>query len=325
MTTITGSLDSWRAVSARREWPSLLIGNGSSIAVSHRFAYARLKDEAPLTPADDEIFTGVGTEDFEQVLAALNQAALVCDALGHSSQDAMTAYASVRDALLIAVRKVHLQHREVPTTTLLAIEDALAAHRSVYTTNYDLLTYWAIMSRDEGPRIRDYFWNSGASFNIRDVESWDDTSTVLWLHGGLHLYLDSSTGLTKKLTGGGLLSAPLLTASSSRTPLFVSEGRSRDKLRSIRGSDYLTFAHERLVQDDSPMVIFGHSLGNGDAHIAESICASPRRSVAVALLPDTERRIIARKAYMLSTLTNQRLSFFDATTHPLGDGGLLVP
>jgi len=323
MVTVDESLDDWQSLAKRYEWPLMLTGNGASIAVSRRFRYDSLYVHAPLDRSDRRIFNEIDTTNFELVLDSLRHASAICGVLGHSSSDAAAHYSSVQQALIRAVRAVHPGWNEVPPSTDRAIEGAISQHEVVFTTNYDLLSYWAIMSHRPWPRVRDLFWGTGNTFDMTNTALRGTATVILYLHGGLHLYQDSVTGATGKWSGtDSLLNlSSRLGGTTRKRSLFVSEARSVDKLRSIRGSDYLSFAYEQLATDERSIVVFGHSLSDGDRHIVDALNSAPRtRRVAFSLRPDPNpHEIIAAKTRIRNTLTSARVHFFDSTTHPLGD------
>jgi hypothetical protein len=311
----------WSTISDRFANANLLLGNGSSIAVSPDFRYSSLHARATLTTTDQAVFTAADTTNFEEVLRHLRQAGLVCDAFGHDPDDARESYDRVQRALFSAVRRVHPDWGSVPETTLTRIERALAKHDMIYTTNYDLLAYWAIMSRE--PRIKDFFWNPGGEFDALNVGR-GSSSCILYLHGALHLFQDPRTGGAGKRTAaaGNLLQQG---RSKRAGTLLVSEATSQEKLRSIRQSDYLSFAYRELADDSGSLVVFGHSLGEQDRHLVDVIDDHHRRLVAVSVMPGRRRKVIRAKLDYTDALPNQTIHFFDATTHPLGDPALRLP
>jgi hypothetical protein len=257
MTEVNDDLPHWDDLSSRYERSGLLIGNGASLAVWDRFGYKSLYEEAPLESADEKVFAASDTTNFELVLDALRLSEVVCKAVGHDSEDVHSRYLSVRSALFEAVRRVHVPWEDVPEATFTTIERELRRYAVIFSTNYDLLAYWSIL-HPPAPNIRDYFWNSDLSFDSTNVQVSGSAPTILYLHGGIHLYMDTRTGKTIKRSplSGSLLNFSDM-ASGTRKPLFVSEGRSRDKMRSIRRSDYLSFGYESLTEYQDPLVIFG--------------------------------------------------------------------
>jgi Domain of unknown function (DUF4917) len=143
---------------------------------------------------------------------------------------------------------------------------------------------------------------------------------VLYLHGALHLYRDEDGDTRKLAAGGGLTLLQLFDAIGERDPVFVSEGSSVDKMNVIRNSDYLRFAYENLAADHGPFVIFGHALGEQDAHIAEAL--NREIDIAISVLPCTDAEYTQKQGHYHEVLPNATLKFFDATTHPLGAANL---
>lgn len=108
-------------------------------------------------------------------------------------------------------------------------------------------------------------------------------------------------------------------------PLFVSEGASKAKLRTIGRSPYLSFCLDSLRDDQENTVVFGHSLGDQDKHIIAALNKGASREVAVSLYPRTKDQLnIQEKARITHLLGENKLRFFDSTTHPLGDPTLTI-
>jgi hypothetical protein len=96
---IDGSLRAWGEVAGECEWSSLLLGNGLSRNVSSDFAYPSLYDEArrgtsteSLTTVDRELFSVLGTRNFEHVLSELAAAIRMTEALGRDSKPYLDRY-----------------------------------------------------------------------------------------------------------------------------------------------------------------------------------------------------------------------------------------
>lgn len=58
--------------------------------------------------------------------------------------------------------------------------------------------------------------------------------------------------------------------------LFVAEGTSDKKLDQIRRNGYLSYCLDKLARTASPLVVFGHALGESDAHICDAIANAER-------------------------------------------------
>jgi hypothetical protein len=302
------------------------MGNGSSCAVSSRFAYRSLYDVAPLTSDDRELFDALGTTNFEEVLDHLRTASLVCRQLGHRSSEVRRRYDSIRDALLAAVHAHHVDWSEADAgDRLLQIRNALRAYEAVFTTSYDLLVYWAIMNAGTPPGagFGDLFWNSSHVFDPFDTEPFDNKTLVYWLHGGLHLYRKRNGETKKRINlGPGLLAS---FGRPNRVPLFVSEGTWQQKRRAIRRSDYLEHVFITFAATEGPLVVFGQALGKSDHHLVEAVKRCPTRDIAYAVHPTSRPSANLQRAQIEKLFPKASIVFFDSTTHPLGSPTLIVP
>ena len=321
-----GKLLSWDDI-ANAPWSNLLLGNGSSIAVSAAFGYSSLKSiaikHADLTPSDDQIFSEFHTTNFEEVLGALQTAIRVQAARAKGTRALEETYDRIREALVRAVHSVHVRFDDAEQSgTLGLLASALRQYGSVFTLNYDLLLYWARMSCDDAwTAFKDYFWTN--PFDIADTGTSGSPTTVLYLHGGLHL-VRTRTGRTKKRTNHGASLLETFGRVRSEIPLFISEGSSKSKLRAILRNDYLTFAREQLGQCQGKVVVFGFGFGRQDHHIVKLMQRWESRTVAISVRdrdPVRNRREMRR---IQAQLPSASILFFDAPTHPLGDTALAV-
>lgn len=313
-------------------WPTLLVGNGASINLSAGFSYPSLYRAADLSSAARELFAEFDTTNFELVLQLLGDAGRVGAALGsprNSLRLIGAEYANIRDALFGAVHTTHIEHGAIPNETLLSIGEHLLGYRRVFTTNYDLTAYWALMSVGKIGRVTDFFSRRGETdgpltFDNATATRLGRRTQLLYLHGGLHLWHDEYTGITGKWQhhdGAGLLDlADRYRQHPHRQPLLVSEDTTTDKLRAIRRSDYLSFALRQLALEHHDLVIFGHSLNPTDRHIAEAINTGPARRIAISLHTTSNQRRLDRRMAELCDLFDERhqVLFFPAGSHPLG-------
>jgi hypothetical protein len=73
------------------------------------------------------------------------------------------------------------------------------------------------------------------------------------------------------------------------------------------------------------MVVFGSSLSEQDQHLADALNEHPERPVAVSLRPGHRDDLRARRVDIYGRLKTKKLTFFDATTHPLGLAEIAAP
>jgi hypothetical protein len=336
---INSNLLDWSAVPDRFKKGALLLGNGASRVVWDKFKYPSLFDEAktrishPLSVEDQKFFADFKTENFEQILSALSTAVSVSTILGQDPQaiqQIQQRYRSIQRALVEAVNSVHIKRHKLPDVNLEQIRKALLSYDVVYTTNYDLINYWAIMLNDDAKGFKDFFWSGPSldSFDILDTKVPPNVTKVIYLHGGLHLYHFPTTGRShkmRKVSTSNLLrqfgSLPV-----GAVPLFVSEGTADQKKISISRSSYLSFAYDHFRQYSGPLVVFGHSLGDSDEHLVDVIKQWGNRPIAISVVNDPNpKAITAFKGFLNKRIPRAQLIFFDAKTHPLGDPKLNVP
>ena len=185
---VDAQLEDWNALRAATTLDGLLVGNGASRAVWDDFGYdslfenARTVEEKPLSQSELSVFEALQTRSFEQVLSALKTTSRVNKALAVSSAAPRNRYYAIKEALINTIHSVHIPWRLVKPSTLATIHQELASYPTVFTSNYDLLNYWAIL---QAPGIDDLFRSADASFDLRNTVT--DTTRVLYLHGGLHL------------------------------------------------------------------------------------------------------------------------------------------
>lgn len=311
----------------------ILVGNGASRAVSPRFDYGSLYEtacafvEGPhLNTLAQELFDELETKNFEQVLSTLASARLVNRLLNLPLQEIEAQHELIRSALVHAVRSIHVTRFEVPDSTLDEINAALHRYDYIYSTNYDLLIYWAVMRNEAG--FKDYFW--GSQFDLADSDIYGDPTRILYLHGALHLYGNAGRRTYKRQnsSAGNLLETfgQPLPHDETAVPLFVTEGSSDDKLRSIYTSDYLAFAYAQFSKHSGPLIIFGQSLDKDfDGHLLRAILKSSNLKLGVAIHAGSTSNVAQTKAEWLAKFPPAyQIKFFDSTTHPLGARDLLI-
>jgi len=330
----TDDLDAWPEVDAAIGTDAaLLLGNGASIAVWSGFAYrslhrAALREvEHPLDEDDVALFREFNTTDFEAVLNGLVTARRVGETLALETIHLRDRYRSIQRALRESVGRAHVTHDAIPASTLDNLRTAYRRYRSVYTTNYDLILYWAILSQPPDPaEFVDFFWGPGVTFDVWQVDVRSATATaVLYLHGAIHLRR-TADGIARKETAGpagNLLDAFSAPMSADETPLFVTEGTTQEKLRRIGSSDYLSFALDHLRDDSRNLVILGHALSGQDEHILKAVNEQPARTVAVGIHAGGGS-VRSKKLAFAARLKTADVRFFDASTHPLTAPALAV-
>lgn len=327
---LTGELEDWTTLNSSIGFTELLIGNGASLAVWRKFAYFSLFDEAqttknrPLSPTELSVFRALDTSNFEQVLSALKNSIRVNAALTINSSSPRHRYFAIKEALIHAVRSVHIPWSQMQASSLTRINSALSQYQTVYSGNYDLLNYWAVMQAPEA--FEDLFRGPDSTFDLGNNNPQGSATRMLYLHGGMHL-VKNFDGSTRILNSSeSTLLASFAINHLGDIPLFVNEGSSADKLKAIRSSDYLSFCYSQLAQPKETLCIFGHNLAAQDQHLVQALQQARLKTLAISIYPHNPMFIQQQKQHYTTLFAEQdvELRFFDALSHPLGDPALRI-
>lgn len=291
----------WTQISHLYHRGTLLLGNGSSIAVAPSFGYSSLSEHVQnnglLTDDIIQLFQSFRTSDFELILRLVWQASNVNTSLGIPDDRTHQAYMRVRDCLIQAVRNVHPEYSSVQRH-LPQMYEFLKSFDTVLSLNYDLLVYWTMtygLSVPDGHIFKDCF-----SGNARFDDNWkryrnvfrERTNTlVFYPHGSLALCRNSIEQEFKiHAAGGSLLEAILDEWKTERVvPLFVSEGVAAQKVTSIQSSYYLsTVYREVLASERRAMTLFGWGIGEHDRHLLRRMRGTGIERVAISVYGDDQ-------------------------------------
>lgn len=331
---------------------NLLLGNGFSIACEPAiFHYGSLFDQADFSaiPEVRRAFDLLGTHDFEVVIRALEQGSALAsiylpgdgDSARRMSEDALR----LKELLVATVARNHPERPgDIGDERFFACRQFLSHFLSgptrgrVYTVNYDLLLYWALMQEHDpfegNPAniITIDGFGSGeddphAEYVVWKAESTANLQCVHYLHGALHLF-DAGAELRKYTwirSGIPLVDQARAAIQDGFYPLFVSEGESSGKLAKIRHSAYLQHSFKSFYtvmgQANQALFIYGHSLAQSDSHILSHIGRGRCRKVYISLHGDPNsdsNQFIARRAEELGEMRPRRnpvtIRFFDSST-----------
>lgn len=259
----------------------LLLGNGFSVACNPIFRYSSLYEAAVAAGLSDRaqaVFKRLGTTNFEGVMKLLEDSHWVARNYGltqSTSESEMLADVEViKRTLIAAVASNHLAHSGCVSDLQKQYASAfLAPFQAVFTTNYDLLAYWVSMS---GSKVlfQDGFREDDADREAPYVvfsERLGRNRGLLYLHGALHLHL--AHGELRKhcwsRTHRPLTQLVREGLDAGNYPLFVAEGSAEQKLEQIQRVGYLWYCLDKLARIQSPLVVYGHSLGPSDQHIVD--------------------------------------------------------
>ncbi|NUJ06924.1 DUF4917 family protein, partial [Bacillus paranthracis] len=171
---------------------NLLFGNGFSMHFNSGFSYNNLYEESKnlFNIEDEKMFELFNTRNFELVLKALYTAIKTNYVFDIKDEQVNSSYKRIKSGLIDAVRKVHPQLEELHPNKERQLKWAfMLFKKSIFTTNYDLLPYWALLSRGvQG--VSDGFGFDKKSRQImfgKGAGSSDESPLELYyLHGALH-------------------------------------------------------------------------------------------------------------------------------------------
>ena len=133
----------------------------------------------------------------------------------------------------------------------------------IFTTNYDLLLYWLLISSP-----KDYCDGFGTrTGELRFEKNYPYAHRYFYLHGALHLFTAQDDVRKVKVKRKSLRETLAETMAAHNYPLFISEGTHESKRRRIESSPYLRYALEQLCASRGTLVTFGLGfLGERPSH-----------------------------------------------------------
>ncbi len=312
----------------------VLLGNGFSRACRDDiFSYDALFNQAKfegLSPASRNAFGALNTTDFEVVIRALKQAALLAavylDNNPELAQRLNGDADGLRELLATTIAASHPDRpADIPNEQYAACRGFLSNFKRIYTVNYDLLLYWALMQEEIEPQI-------GFDDGFREPEdgpaeyvTWDvqktDEQNIFYLHGGLHIF-DAGPELQKFTwcnTGIALVDQIREALETNRFPLFVAEGSHDSKLERIQHSGFLNRAYRSFAAIGGTLFIFGLSFADADEHVLRLLDKGKAKEAFISLHGDLgsqgNMRIVNRAELMKNRRPARRplaVEFFDA-------------
>lgn len=336
------ALPTYDSVRRKLQKPSLLLGNGFSVACRHDiFTYKALYDQADFTSLSDcakNAFTSIGTVDFEEVIRSLFVASKLADCYATIDPELCERFEADAEGLKnLLASTIARNHPELPSDIrpeqYAACRRFLSPYGRVYTLNYDLLLYWAIMQdeprvplpADDGFRQPDH---GPCEYVTWDMGEATTHQKLFYLHGALHLF-DKGSELRKftwRGTGKRLVEQIRSALDEGMFPRIVAEGTSQAKLDRIMHSAYLSRALRSLQGIGNDLVVFGMALSENDEHILNYVIESKVKRLFVGIFGDPEaapnRELMERAHALPARRARNRpleIQFYDsATAKPWG-------
>ncbi|MBD1865113.1 MULTISPECIES: DUF4917 family protein [Trichocoleus] len=287
----------------------LILGNGASIAVHGQFNYKNLFQNAIergfISEDIEKIFSHLETEDFELVLKLLWHTYSINQALDIQDGRTNLAYQLVRDALIKAVREIHINYDDVKENDLPNIASFLRGFKTIVSLNYDLLVYWAMMYNNDQIGQEKIFKDCFLDSKFRDDWQFfrkphrrEDPVLVFYPHGNLSLVTNIFGEEIKVKSNKRQLLETIISKweRGSHTPLFVSEGNSEQKASAIQRSPYLRTVYQEVLRNlGSNIAIYGWSMNDQDQHILKAISQGRNKVKALAISVRTNSGSIEEK------------------------------
>lgn len=318
---------------------SVLLGNGFSIGAYDGFRYQTLYEEACKEGLSDRVkgvFEHYGTANFEDILRRLDEGVWLAEhyELWDSSAPTMQHdHEGVKNALTSVIARVHPASKfDVDAGKLEACSEFLGLFGDAFTTNYDLLVYWALLAKEPYP-FQDAFFEEGGDDYRVFVAPTSNGKRLHYLHGALHIYTRDGEVRKRQWDGRGPLMEKVREGlDKGEYPLIVTEGSAADKRAAVEASGYLSWCHQAFAAIDGTLVVIGSSFADQDEHIWKAIVEDRYLTrLAVGVNGDgtsaSSRDVIARavklteRRHALSLFRpifpELRLAIFDARTAPV--------
>lgn len=312
----------------------LLLGNGFSRDWRDSvFSYDALLEQASfggLSLFARQAFDAIGTTDFEEVMRALRSAAALVEVYGGgTSKLSEMLIADAKGLQEVLVRTISARHPDRPdaisTDEYLHVRDFIGNFHRIYTLNYDLLLYWALMHDELPPDLKADDGFRTPEEGAQEYVTWEventDKQKLFYLHGALHVF-DVGHEIQKYTwanTGVALIDQVRDALEKQKYPLFVSEGESNQKLDKSKHSDYLSRGYRSFCKIGGSLFVHGHSMTPNDEHIIRLIEKNKCTHLFVSLYGDpnspANQRVRQRSRQISETRPPGRplaLSFYDA-------------
>ena len=278
---------------------NLLFGNGFSIAFNPLiFSYNALAKK--INEGQDEglkrVFNTLGTQNFELAMNQLKIMIQLIDDLEGTSgfKDKVSQiHEKIKQALIDTILEMHPGNvfsvqggRAETCATFLRefLDERENTHGTkipgghVFSTNYDLLLYWVVMSQldHSGGGYCDGFAyeDSGRQRLIWGYNK--EKQNIHYLHGTLPFFNVGGELVKLQYNGNTLIENITVQVRSDKYPLFVAAGTKEDKRVQISQSAYLQFCYRKLTELVGSLVVIGFGFGENDEHIIDAINKAAR-------------------------------------------------
>jgi Domain of unknown function (DUF4917) len=272
---------------------SLLMGNGFSMAYDKSiFSYNALYDflATKENPQLIKLFAAIKTKNFELIMQQLDTTLKLLDAFDSDAsliERVANTSEQLKLGLIEAIKDLHPEHVfKIPEHKSIACANFLNAFLEgdgqIFTTNYDLLLYWVLMSQSVESHV-DGFGRELQNPQEAEQGQTKDWSDLIWgphqieqnvhyLHGAMHIF-DTGSEIEKEQYAEGTYLLEKIHARLNRAeyPVFVTAGNGDEKLSQIRHNRYLSHCYDQLSCIDGSLIAFGFNFGQYDDHIIDAL------------------------------------------------------
>lgn len=284
---------------------SLLLGNGFSLMFNEKFDYNSLYEHSKSNFSKElnSIFEKFKTTNFEKVLSYLTLSKKINRLLNIDTSTIDKLIFEIKEGKWNSIYDTHPKPSEIDKKLLGSVSQTLKSFSTIFTTNYDLFLYYSIMNLSG--IFGDMFSESHEKpnhlkFNKNDKKR---NKYIFYLHGCLFLSdnFNSTSKIIKQSSDTDLLERIKVEV---ETPffitVFVTEGSSEEKLKSISYNEYLSFSFQHFKDDpNETILIFGHSLSEQDNHIVEILDNYYKKCIICLYFSNKEEEIKLKKKYLM--------------------------
>ena len=277
---------------------AIILGNGASISISNNFSYKNLFLKASeIDTFPTSIFNTLNTNNFESVIYQLDIAQKINKAIipispqiEQLNQTISDTNITIRQSLIQTIQSIHPEYAllsfiTLSEETIKKLFNYLTQFDSIINLNYDLLVYYILLHQTN--KFTDYFLpdrtaNNKLTFN-EEINWLTDQVKLYYPHGNIVLGINN-IGEEEKITyhPPATLLQTILNRWSNDTnfyPLFICEGSSTEKIKSIARSYYLNYIYRNILPKlPENIICYGWSLSENDEHIIKQILKDSRKN-----------------------------------------------
>lgn len=276
---------------------AIILGNGASISISNNFSYKNLLLKASeIDNFPVSIFNTLNTANFESVIYQLDIAQKINKVITPISPqiDQLNKIISdtnitIRQSLIQSIHPEYslLSFITASEETIKKLFSYLTQFEYIINLNYDLLIYYILLHQSQNDKFTDFFLpdstaNNKLTFN-EEINWLDDQAKLYYPHGNIVLGVNISGEEEKiKYHPPETLLQTILNRWSNDTnfyPLFICEGSSTEKIKSISRSYYLNYIYRNILPKlPENIICYGWSLSENDEHIIKQILKDSRKN-----------------------------------------------